>query len=462
MKKDQTLGVLELGLLLEKQVKAGRRLSKQAWSHELRRLADSLEAKRSQRAPRAEPSPRRLFVPDQLIVSVREDALVSRTDKATASTTVGLVESLSRPFARFEQEGLIEEVIAISTDVSTMADDSAVERLTRSVVRARDAGTQSINLVRLAPHASLTEIRAALEDEAAVEYVERVPLRKAPRPRPRAASAAPWNLALLGSTAPVSAAIKVAVLDTGIDVDHPALPAVTYHHDDTSAEDIVGHGTHVAGILAGKSGQRAGWHGIASPDLHVWKIFGDTPDEDGDYYVDELLYQRALRAARRDGCKVVNLSIGGYRASTEERRLIKDLVSAGVAVVAAMGNEYLEGNPTEYPAALEGVIAVGAIDEHKARASFSNTGSHIALVAPGTSILSTLPRKTSAARDETGWGEWDGTSMATPHVSGAAAILLAKTPTANARERLMQDAVKLTAMGPRSWTRTLGAGLLHL
>ncbi|MBL8679404.1 MAG: S8 family serine peptidase [Myxococcales bacterium] len=414
-------------------------------------------------SPRAEPRPRRLWVSNQLIVAVSNDAIVHRTRSGASPASVDLVDSLRRPFRAFERDGIIEEVVAINVDESSSS-ASLSERIAFNVRAARSEGSHNtVNLVRLAPGASVSDVRRALEDEPSVEYVERVPLRKVPAGRRRSVRAA-WHLGAIGSVAPRAADVDVAVLDTGLDESHSAISAHAYHHAGTSAEDISGHGTHVAGILAGLAGIKAGWHGVAGVKLHAWKIFGDVPNDDGDFEVDEALYQRALRAALKARCKVVNLSIGGVRASTEERRLIKDLVNAGVAVVAAMGNEYEEGNPTEFPAALAGVIAVGAVDRAFARASFSNTGEHVALVAPGVDILSTLPMTKSAARTkrETKWYAWDGTSMAAPQVAAAAAILLAQQPGADVRKLLAKKARRLAAMGTRSWTRTLGAGLLQL
>ena len=100
-------------------------------------------------------------------------------------------------------------------------------------------------------------------------------------------------------------------------------------------------------------------------------------------------YYRALRYVIGKA-QVLNLSLGGEK-DPAEIDVLHDVIAAGVVVVAAMGNEHDEGNPTEYPAAIPEVCAVGATDELDKRAGFSNTGRHIDLMAPGVSILSTTP-----------------------------------------------------------------------
>jgi len=136
-------------------------------------------------------------------------------------------------------------------------------------------------------------------------------------------------------------------------------------------------------------------------------------------------------------------------------------------MVAAMGNEYLEGNPTEFPAAYPTVLAVGAVDEADRRAPFSCTGKHIGLVAPGVNILSTVPHQLAAFAKATDYDSWPGTSMAAPHVAGAAALLYAKQtkskPAAAAIVKTLTDnAKKLPGMNKAAFTNEYGAGLLDL
>jgi subtilisin family serine protease len=129
-----------------------------------------------------------------------------------------------------------------------------------------------------------------------------------------------------------------------------------------------------------------------------------------------------------------------------------------------MGNEYKEGNPIEYPCSIDGVVAVGAISQSRHRSSTSNTGRHIALMAPGVNILSTLPLKPSPVRDETEYAAWDGTSMATPFVSGVAALIRARHPKLTAeevRKRLLSTTTRLPGMHGSKHTNVLGAGLLN-
>src|SRR6185503_997865 len=224
-----------------------------------------------------------------------------------------------------------------------------------------------------------------------------------------------WGLAAIGwsaakkPTAAQSKRIKIAVLDTGLDTTHADLRkiAVHYDHKDTSAADLLGHGTHVSGIIRANAFNGIGIRGMCTCPLAMWKIFDDTPVH-GDFYVNGENYLRALALLVDEGCRVVNLSIGGTQQSQAEALLFRRLRQRNILPVAAMGNEFDEGNPVEFPAAYPGVIAVGAISSELRRASFSNTGAHIWLSAPGHTILSTVPMLPSPYRDEVRYAQWNG------------------------------------------------------
>jgi hypothetical protein len=260
--------------------------------------------------------------------------------------------------------------------------------------------------------------------------------------------------------------VTVAICDTGVDEAHPDLARVVaaYDHEGASATDIVGHGTHVSGIVAARADDVAGVVGVAPCRVAMWKVFPDEPTG-GNFYVDGSRFLHALNAVATSGAKVLNLSLGGTQSSQAEQLLFDRLERAGVTVVAAMGNEHDHGNPVEYPAAYEHVLAVGAVAETNRRSPFSNTGPHIGLAAPGSNVLSTLPTQPSSFRADTRYASWSGTSMATPHVAAAAALVAARHPDwtpADTKDHLRARAAKVVDMDGKSFTEEFGAGLLDI
>lgn len=227
-----------------------------------------------------------------------------------------------------------------------------------------------------------------------------------------------------------------------------------------AGRDLNGHGTHVAGIISARANNRIGVAGICQCRLMICKALDKEGNSDEGYY-------RALERAVSRGAQVISLSLGGFGSDPTEEILIRRAIDRQIAVVAAMGNEYDEGNPTEYPAAYPGVISVGATDQVDRRATFSNTGRHINLVAPGVSILSTLPtyavdltRRDGYARN---YDSLDGTSQATPHVTAAAALLLAKhgSLTVARLTRFLERSADKVA-GQRKRGPEYGAGRLNI
>lgn len=229
-----------------------------------------------------------------------------------------------------------------------------------------------------------------------------------------------------------SSAVTVAVIDSGIDYTHPDLaPNYVGGYDfvfsDTDPADDHGHGTHVAGTIAAAmnnpTGSPALPEGVAgvAPNARVraYKVCRS------DGSCDDFAIQQAIARAIADGANVVNMSLGGSEYSQSLDDAVQDAWNAGLVVVAGAGND---GTTAPfYPAALDNVISVAAFDEDHRRPSFSNYGSWVDVSAPGATILSTYLMSAcgaSAAPGETGCYTWQsGTSMATPHVAGAAALV---------------------------------------
>ncbi len=238
--------------------------------------------------------------------------------------------------------------------------------------------------------------------------------------------------------------VDVAVLDTGIDLEHPDLN-VAGGYDCTGSgtyDDRHGHGTHVAGIIGARDNS-TGVVGVA-PGARLWavKVFNDQ----GSGYSSWLICGIDWVVERADTIDVANFSGGASGSNTANcggttdplHQAVCRLVSAGVPFVVAAGNDGKDASNT-VPAAYPETIAVGAIVDtdgqpgglgsstsygaDDTRASFSNYGPVVDLYAPGVRILSTYPGGGTALMS--------GTSMATPHVAGAAALYLATNPSAS-------------------------------
>jgi subtilisin family serine protease len=445
---------------------------------------------KEQMTAKNKPAPYPDFVPGLMMVRIKEDVVAQVPSVRAASLaevrSFRLPERIADPLQELRRKRQIKEVIPVfgqteKRSLLAKASASTAATLAFSVRHSKNEDLRGMNLLKLSENVDLGALEKELNAMPGIVYAERVPARWLLAAGPKAVSGDPsvnrqWGLRAIRwfqATLPSNVSdVPVAVLDTGVDTTHPDLEKYFsgskkshYSYDGATPTDIIGHGTHVCGIIAADSANQIGIAGICECDLRVWKIFGDEPANDGRYYVDELMYQRALNDARNAGVKVMNLSIGGGAPSQTERLLFSRLIQAGVTVIAAMGNEFEEGNPVEYPGAYPNVIAVGAINEANERAYFSNTGKRIAMCAPGTNILSTLPMKKSVARNQTKYAAWDGTSMATPHVCGGAALVQAKYRQflpADVTKKLEDTAAKLPAMGGKKWTKEHGNGLLDL
>jgi len=426
------------------------------------------------------------YVPGKLIVRFREDALAParaavarglRAVRTMRDLAGALPEQVAAPLEMLKRRCGLRRIDPLLAPPPRAMPGARLMRglfgLAASVESAPRAELAGYNVIELEEAHVSADTLKRIEASRAVKFVERVPNRWVSAKKKAAADPSlnlQWGLRAIDWFAagrrPSAARVHVALLDTGVDAKHPDLKGAieAYHRGGHSARDLPGHGTHVSGIIAAIANNGVGIAGIADCRLHVWKVFSDPKGAHAFEEFDDEAYNRALGAVLDSPARIVNLSLGGTASSRTEQDLIAALVAEGVLVIAAMGNEYAEGNPVEYPAAYANVIGVGAIGETRRRAPFSCTGRHINLVAPGEHILSTLPRYPFADR-ATDYDAWDGTSMAAPHVAGVAALLKAQNPQRSGTwigKRLQKTARRLTAMRGRKFSAAYGHGLVSV
>jgi subtilisin family serine protease len=230
--------------------------------------------------------------------------------------------------------------------------------------------------------------------------------------------------------------IKVAILDTGIDQDHPDLVAnikggwnfvvIRGTIDPNKWDDDNGHGTHVAGIVAAVDNE-IGVIGVApGASLYGVKVL----NKQGMGYVSDVIL--GIEWAITNGMDVINMSLGSSSDVQSLHDACDTAYATGIVLVAAAGNsgDTNPDNDVLYPARYSSVVAVAATDKTNTRASWSSDGPEVELAAPGVSIYSTYKGG--------GFATLSGTSMACPHVSGTVALILEDNPT------LTPDAVRAT------------------
>lgn len=236
------------------------------------------------------------------------------------------------------------------------------------------------------------------------------------------------------------AGVRVAVVDTGAVVRHEDLQRkIAGKRDlvnkDATVEDRSGHGTHVAGTVAARTGNKKG---VAGGCPRCKLLVAKVLKANGSGEASDIA--RGINWSTNKGAKVINLSFGGPHVDAV-RKAVDRATDEGVVVVAAVGN-YEPDRPrtVDFPAAYPNVIAVAATTKKDRRASFSKTGEQVDVAAPGVGILSTVPG---------GYESWGGTSMATPHVSALAGLLASQGRNSGViRSRILNTALDLGSEGP--------------
>lgn len=257
-------------------------------------------------------------------------------------------------------------------------------------------------------------------------------------PPPQPPEELPWGVnridADLAWSTSTGTGVKVAILDTGIDIDHPDLVAnieggVNTINPSKSFNDDNGHGSHVAGIVAAVD-NTIGVVGVA-PQANLYGV--KVLNRSGWGWLSDII--EGLQWSIDNGVQVVNMSFGSSSDNQSFHDAIIATYNAGITLVAAAGNSGPGDNTVNYPAKYSEVIAVSATNSSDGQPDWSSRGPEVDLAAPGAGIKSTYKGDTYATLS--------GTSMAAPHVTGTAALKLALNPALTPAQVL--DILKATA-----------------
>ena len=309
-------------------------------------------------------------------------------------------------------------------------------------------------VVRLPPARRAAALRA-LRRSRAVRYAE--PSRRLHALEGDPGRPQQWGLDALGVgaawTLTRGAGVVVAVVDTGVapapDLAGQLLPGWNVIAGSADAADDNGHGTHVAGTVAEVEGNGLAESGVA-PEASILPVKVLSADGTGS----DVDVAAGIVWAADHSARIVNLSLGGSERSTVLADAVAYARTKGLLVVAAAGND---GGTVGVPARLAGVLAVGAVDAALVRAPFSAGGRALDLVAPGVGIVQQTLDGSGGFADRS----LSGTSMATPHVAGVAALALAagRATTALGLARLLTRTAR--DLGPEGRDAAYGAGLVQ-
>ena len=248
------------------------------------------------------------------------------------------------------------------------------------------------------------------------------------------------------------AGVRVAVIDTGIDCDHPDLTGHCFFgakYVNGGNGDDHGHGTHVAGIIGARD-NGFGVIGVA-PEASIYAV--KVLDKNGSGSFSAVV--SGIVWAVKNKMDVINMSLGGSSGSQALQDAVKAAWDAGILVVSAAGNSGC-CNTVLYPAKYPESMAIAAVDANDMRASFSSTGPEVTVAAPGVQILSTVPTGSCKLCDNSGYRALSGTSMATPHAAGVAALLRSRGYTAAQAWEQLAGTTK--DLGYKGWDTLTGWG----
>jgi len=272
--------------------------------------------------------------------------------------------------------------------------------------------------------------------------------------------------------------VIIAILDTGVAYEDFAgfrqapdlastafVPGYDFVNDDSHPNDDQGHGTHVCGTIAQSTNNGIGVAGVAfGCSIMPVKVL-DANGVGGHFAL-----AQGIQFAIEQGATIINMSLGGPDDSQTLREAVAQAHGQGITFVCAVGNDFEKGSPISYPAAYDDFcLAVGAVRYDLDRAPYSNVAAHIDVVAPGGDLLvdqnedgyvdGILQQTFVGEPDEFAYWFFQGTSMATPHVAGLAALLASQGIT---DPNEIREAIEATAMdlGPPGWDPEYGWGII--
>ena len=279
-----------------------------------------------------------------------------------------------------------------------------------------------VKLIKVPDH-TLETVKATLKKNTNVESVE-YNFFAEPHMEPNDPGySSQWYLSKISAPAgwdinQGSVNIPIAIIDSGVDADHPDLAAklvtgYNFVNNNTNTDDVYGHGTAVAGTAAAITNNFIGIAGTACEST-IMPLLTLGSDGWATYYN----VARAVTFAADNNVRVINISLGGSSSSITMQNAINYAWNKGVIIIASAGNN--NSSAPVYPAACDNVVSVSATTSSDTRSSFSSYGNTIDVSAPGSYIYTT--------RWYGGYGYWNGTSFSSPIVAGLAALVLSVNP----------------------------------